>query len=101
MFQDLRKAFVYLFILPFRESVRTASFDAGGKKVTQIEHEEIHSKIPSKHDKKLSTTETNWKDFFFYFGASLFILYTIHPYTCDTNLWTCHKALKHNIPIIL
>lgn len=63
--------------------------------------EEIHSKIPSKHDKKLSTTETNWKDFFFHFGASLFILYTIHPYTCDTNLWTCHKALKHNIPIIL
>lgn len=48
--------------------------------------EEIHSKIPSKHKNKLSTTETNGKDFFFHFGASLFILYTIHPYTCDTNL---------------
>lgn len=48
--------------------------------------EEIHSKIPSKHDKKLSKTETNGKDFFSHFGASLFILYTIHPYTCDTNL---------------
>lgn len=47
---------------------------------------QIHSEIPSKHDKKVSTTETNGKDFLFHFGASLFILYTIHPYTCDTNL---------------
>lgn len=79
---------MYLFILSFRETVRTASFDVrGGKKVTQSKHiEEIHSKIPSKHDKKLSKTETNGKDFFSHFGASLFILYTIHPYTCDTNL---------------
>lgn len=66
----------------------TARFDVKrGKIVMQSKHvEEIHSKIPSKHDNKLSTTETNGKDFFFHFGASLFILYTIHPYTCDTNL---------------
>lgn len=32
MFQDLRKAYVYLFILPFRENVMTANFDVRGGK---------------------------------------------------------------------
>lgn len=71
---------------PLQTTVMTASFDVrGGKIVMQGNHAEDSSSL-SKHDKKLSTTETNGKDFFFHFGASLFILYTIHPYTCDTNL---------------
>lgn len=84
MFQDLRKACVYLFILPFREIVMTTNFDVRGKNSNA--RQACRRFNFSKHDKKLFTTETNRKDFFFHFGASLFILYTIHPYTCDTNL---------------
>lgn len=36
----------------------------------------------------------NGKVFFSHFGASLFILYTIHPYTCDTNSMNLPQSIK-------
>lgn len=93
MFQDLRKAYVYLFILSFTETVRTASFDVrGGKKVTQSMHiEEIHSKIPSKHDKKLSKTETNG---FFLSLWCKFIYFVHYP---SIHLWYKSMNLPQSI----
>jgi len=34
------------------------------------------------------------KVFFSHFGASLFILYAIHPYTCDTNSMNLPQSIK-------
>lgn len=93
MFQDLRKAYVYLFILSFTETVRTASFDVrGGKKVTQSMHiEEIHSKIPSKHDKKLSKTETN--GFFSLTLVQVYLFCTLSIHTPVIQIY--EPATKH------
>lgn len=49
---------------------------------------------PIKYDKKLATIETKWKGYFSHFGTSLFILYTIHPYTCDTNSMNLPQSIK-------
>lgn len=83
---------------PLRETGRTAVGFLQKNKGRQSKHLESNgeadSNIPFKYDKELATTETKWKGFFSHFGASLFILYTIHPYTCDTNAKNLPQSVK-------
>lgn len=94
----LRKAYASPFNPPLRETGRTALLDFTEKqrKAEQAleSNGETDSNIPFKYDKELATTETKRKGFFSHFGASLFILYTIHPYTCDTNAKNLPQSVK-------
>lgn len=61
-------------------------------------NEGLNSRIPLSYDKKLATTETKWKSCSSHFGSSLFILYAIHPYTCDTNVMNLPQSIKAQHP---
>lgn len=94
----LRRKHTHLFTIPGRETDRTAILDFTGKQIDTEQavksNEEINSRISLRYDKKLATTETKWKSYSSHFGSSLFILYAIHPYTCDTNVMNLPQSIK-------
>lgn len=75
---------------PYKETHRTVvfAFTGGDKKqhrASSWESKRFIQKSPLSMTRNWPWLRQNGKVFFSHFGASLLILYTIHPYTCDTN----------------